>query len=97
MGGLEGLLPFLLIGFVIYFLLIRPQRNRQRQQAQVVANAQPGVEARTIGGIYGRIVDRDEQRVRLEVAPGVVIELLASAIAEIIVPEPEVEPLAEDE
>lgn len=89
MGGLEGLLPFLLIGAIAYLLIIRPSRNRQRQQAQIVANAQPGAEVRTIGGMYGRIIDRDDQRLRLEIAPGVTIELIASAIAEVVVPIPE--------
>jgi preprotein translocase subunit YajC len=94
-GELGGLLPLILAGVVLYLLIIRPSRNRQKRQAQLVANAQPGADIRTIGGIYGRIVDRDEQRIRLEVAPGVTIELLASAIAEIIVPDPE--PLVEGE
>jgi preprotein translocase subunit YajC len=93
-GELGGLLPLLLAGVVLYLLIIRPSRTRQRRQAQVVADAQPGAQIRTIGGIYGRIVDRDEQRIRLEVAPGVIIEFIASAIAEIIPPdiEPELEP-----
>jgi preprotein translocase subunit YajC len=94
-GELGGLLPLVLAGVVLYLLILRPSRNRQKRQAQLVANAQPGAQVRTIGGIFGRIVDRDEQRIQLEVSPGVTIELLATAIAEIIVTEPE--PLVEDE
>ncbi|MGZ8607306.1 MAG: preprotein translocase subunit YajC, partial [Actinomycetota bacterium] len=61
-GGstLVGLaLPLLMIvGF--YFLLIRPQRNRQRAQQVLLASLEVGDEVMTTGGIFGTIIEIDD-------------------------------------
>jgi preprotein translocase subunit YajC len=83
-GSLIGLaLPILLIvGF--YFLLIRPQRNRQRQQQALVASLEVGDEVMTNGGIFGTIVDIDDDEgiVIVEIAPGTRIRMLRQGIAQ---------------
>lgn len=83
------LLPLLLLGVVFYFLIIRPQRNRQRQQTQLIASVRPDAQIMTSSGIFGRVVDRDDEFVRVEIAPGVIVTLLPAAIAKIIDPGPE--------
>ena len=88
-------LLFLALAVGLYFLIIRPSRARQRAQAKMIAEARPGAEIRTIGGLFGRITHRDDNRIHLEVAPGVTLVFLASAIAEIIEAAPE--PLVVDE
>jgi preprotein translocase subunit YajC len=79
-GSLIGLaLPVLMIvGF--YFLLIRPQRNRQRAQQALLASD----EVMTTGGIYGRIVemDDDEGSVTVEIAPGTRVRMVRQGIAQ---------------
>src|SRR5262244_3520960 len=59
-GGLIGLLPFILIFVIFYFLLIRPQQKRQRQAQQerdtMLKALKPGDKVVTTGGIYGTIV-----------------------------------------
>jgi len=86
-GSLIGLaLPILLIvGF--YFLLIRPQRNRQRQQQALVASLEVGDEVMTNGGIFGTIVDIDEDEgtVIVEIAPGTRIRMLRQGISQRLV------------
>jgi preprotein translocase subunit YajC len=83
-GSLIGLaLPILMIvGF--YFLLIRPQRNRQRQQQALVASLEVGDEVLTNGGIFGTIVDidDDEGTVTLEIAPGTRVRMLRQGISQ---------------
>lgn len=83
-GSLIGLaLPVLLIvGF--YFLLIRPQRNRQRQQQALVASLRVGDEVMTTGGIFGTIVDIDEDEgiLTVEIAPGTRIRMLRQGISQ---------------
>jgi preprotein translocase subunit YajC len=83
-GSLIGLaLPILLIvGF--YFLLIRPQRNRQRQQQALVASLEVGDEVMTNGGIFGTIVDIDDDEgiVIVEIAPGTRIRMLRQGISQ---------------
>ena len=83
-SSLIGLaLPILLIvGF--YFLLIRPQRNRQRQQQALVASLEVGDEVMTSGGIFGTIVDIDDDEgvVTVEIAPGTRIRMLRQGISQ---------------
>jgi preprotein translocase subunit YajC len=97
-GSLIGLaLPILMIvGF--YFLLIRPQRNRQRQQQALVASLEVGDEVLTNGGIFGTIVDidDDEGTVTLEIAPGTRIRMLRQGISQRFV-EDEVDDGEDDE
>ena len=92
-GSLIGLaLPILLIvGF--YFLLIRPQRNRQRQQQALVASLEVGDEVLTNGGIFGSIVDidDDEGTVIVEIAPGTRIRMLRQGISQRFVEDDDVD------
>jgi preprotein translocase subunit YajC len=84
-GGLTGLLfPLLLMGGVFYFLLIRPQRTRQRQQQALLAALQVGDEVMTAGGIFGTIteIDEDNDTVTVEISPGTRIRMLRRAIAQ---------------
>jgi preprotein translocase subunit YajC len=86
-GGLIGLLPFILIFVIFYFLLIRPQQRRQRQ-AQVERDTmlkalKPGDKIVTTGGIYGTIVavrEKDDT-VQLRIAQSVSVEAERSAVA----------------
>jgi preprotein translocase subunit YajC len=83
-SSLLGLaLPVLMIvGF--YFLLIRPQRNRQRQQQAVLASLEVGDEVMTSGGIFGTIVeiDEDEGILTVEIAPGTRVRMVRQGIAQ---------------
>lgn len=86
-GGSAGLvslaLPLLMIvGF--YFLLIRPQRNRQRAQQSLIASIEVGDEVMTTGGIFGSIIeiDDDEGVVTVEIAPGTRVRMLRQGIAQ---------------
>jgi preprotein translocase subunit YajC len=81
-------LPVLLIvGF--YFLLIRPQRNRQRAQQALVASLEVGDDVMTTGGIFGTIIeiDDDEGTVTVEIAPGTRIRMLRQGISQRFVEE----------
>jgi preprotein translocase subunit YajC len=76
------LLPLLLIGG-LYFLMIRPQQKRAQQQRQLANNLDPGDEIVTHGGMYGTIIeiDDDEGTILLEVAPNVEIRMLKQSVA----------------
>lgn len=82
----------------MYFLLIRPQRAKQRAAQQMLSNLKPGDEVITIGGIYGDVVEVEEDKVVLEIAEDVHVEVTRRAIANIVQePPPEVEEEAEEE
>jgi preprotein translocase subunit YajC len=79
----------LLVGF--YFLLIRPQRNRQKAQQALISALEVGDEVLTTGGIFGTIVeiDDDEGVLTVEIAPGTRVRILRQGIAQRFVEEGE--------
>ena len=54
-GGLAAFLPFILIMFIIYFLMIRPQTKRQKEKDEMRKNIKKGDKIITMGGIYGTV------------------------------------------
>ena len=61
-GSLLSLLfPLVLLGGVFYFLLLRPNRTRQRQQQSLLESLKVGDEVMTAGGIFGTLKDIDEE------------------------------------
>ncbi|MCF8531225.1 MAG: preprotein translocase subunit YajC [Candidatus Nanopelagicales bacterium] len=83
---LLGLAPILLLVGAFYFLLIRPQKNRQKAQAQMVANIAAGTDVMTTAGIFGTVRSAGEDELLLEIAPGTIIRILPAAIAKVITP-----------
>ncbi|MEY4170584.1 MAG: hypothetical protein RLZ94_1657 [Actinomycetota bacterium] len=88
MESLGTLLPILLIGVVFYLLIMRPARNRQRKQAEMMSALNPGTRIMTTAGVYGTVVAIDEDDAEIEIAPGVVIRVVKAAIAKVIDPVP---------
>ncbi len=84
-AGLLSLLPFVLIFVLFYFLIILPQRKRQKQIQQMLDNLKVGDKVITSGGIYGTItmVREDKRTLQLRIAenPSVKIDVARSAIA----------------
>ena len=83
-GSLAALaLPLLmLVGF--YFLLIRPQRNKQRAQQAMLSALDVGDDVMTSGGIFGTVIDIDEDEgvVTVEIAPNTQIKMLRQGISQ---------------
>lgn len=72
-GGVLAFLPMILMFAIIYFLLIRPQIRRQKQQREMISALRKGDQVLTRGGIYGKIEafkGKDESRVLLDVGKG---------------------------
>jgi preprotein translocase subunit YajC len=81
---------------IMYFLLIRPQRQQQRKHAEMLNELKVGDEIVTAGGIYGEVVQLDTERVMLEIDDDVRIAVSRRAIASVVPPE-EVQRLETDE
>lgn len=83
-SGLASFLPFLLIIVVFYFLLIRPQQNRQKKWQDMLGSLKPGDRVTTTGGIRGVILAIKDDAIQLRVAPdNLRIEVAKSAIASV--------------
>lgn len=68
---------------IFYFMIIRPQQQRQKQHQQLINNLKPEVNIITLGGILGKVVKVNDTTVVLKIAENVKIEVLKSAIAQI--------------
>ena len=69
---------------IIYFLLIRPNKKRQKEQQNLLNSLKEGTEVITIGGIKGTIAFVGEDYVELRVDKGVKLTFRKSAIANVI-------------
>jgi preprotein translocase subunit YajC len=78
---LQTLLPFLFMGVIFYFLLIRPQQKRQKQHQQLMSNLKTGDRVVTSSGIHGLIANVKDTTFLLKVADNVKIEIDKSAVA----------------
>ena len=87
---LQQLLPIALIIGVFYFLIIRPQQKRAKDQRSMLAALKPGDEIVTIGGIFATVIEVGE-RIRVKVADGSELELAKPAIAQVVDPRAESE------
>ena len=81
---MESLLFFALILVAFYFLIIRPQRTRARQAAQLQARLVTGVEIMTTAGLFGRVVEVHDDALVLEVSPGVLVRFAKAAVGRIV-------------
>ncbi|HVB06546.1 MAG TPA: preprotein translocase subunit YajC [Acidimicrobiales bacterium] len=81
-SGGSYLLPILLLGFLaVYFLYLRPQRNRLRQQQSQTRTFEVGDEVVTTSGIVGVVLSLHGDRVVIESGHGHTMTVLRSAIA----------------
>jgi len=80
-GGWTALIPLVVMLGIFYFLLIRPMRQRQKQQEEMVRNLKNGDKVVTSGGIYGTIVGIRDDRLALRIADQVKIDVTKNAIA----------------
>lgn len=78
---LSSALSLVILVVAFYFLLIRPQQQRQKQHRELMASLAVGDRVITVGGVHGTIRTLDEDRAGVEVAPGIVIEFDRGAIA----------------
>ncbi len=79
-GGAIQLLILLLIPFAMYFLLIRPQRKRMKDQAAMQSALGVGDEIITSSGIYGFITGEEDDRFWVEIDDDVQIRVAKAAI-----------------
>jgi preprotein translocase subunit YajC len=79
-GSILGLFPLLLIPVAMYFLMIRPQRRRQREQAALQSSIEVGDEVMTTSGVYGFVTQFDGDIVWLEIDDNVQIRIAKAAV-----------------
>lgn len=74
-SGLASFLPFILIIFIVYFLMIRPQSKKAKAQKNMLASMKKGDKVVTIGGLYAKIVEVKDSSLILDIGKGNTIEI----------------------
>lgn len=76
--------PILLMVVIFYFLLWRPQKKQQKERANLLGSLKKGQKIVTIGGIYGEIVELDDEKVKVQVSEKVELTFARAAIANVL-------------
>lgn len=90
-GGLAGgtdmlvqFLPFVLIFVIMYFLIIRPQRQKAQRHRDMVANLRRGDTIVTSGGLIGKVAKVvDDNEMQVELAEGVKVRVIRGMVVEV--------------
>jgi preprotein translocase subunit YajC len=83
-GILEMLLPFVLIFIIMYFLILRPQRQQMKRREEMLKAVRRGDTVVTNGGIVGKVTKVvDDSELELQIADGVKVRAIRSLIAEV--------------
>jgi preprotein translocase subunit YajC len=80
MGGIEQFLPLIIIFAIFYFILIRPQQQRQKKHKEMLNSLKVGDKVITIGGIYGIIREIKGDVFTLEISKDIKINTTKNAI-----------------
>jgi len=77
------LLFFLPMGVLMYLMIIKPQKRKERDHKEMLKKLTAGTRVVTIGGIYGKVISVKEATISLEIASRVTVEVNRASIAEI--------------
>jgi preprotein translocase subunit YajC len=86
------LIVMVLLLVVMYVLMIRPQRQRQRDHQSLIEGAGVGDDILTTGGIYGTITRAEGDDVVVEIADGLNVHMTRRGIAAVLPPEDDTAP-----
>ena len=81
---LQGILPFILIFAVMYFVMIRPQMKRQKEHKAMIDALAKGDEVVTAGGLLGKVSKLGEQYLGIEIAGNVEIQVQRTAVVQVL-------------
>lgn len=87
-GGTQGIISMLpmiaILVFFVYFMIIRPQSKRTKEQKKLMDSLQQGDEVITIGGILGKIAKIDADLVVLTIAENTEVTVQKNAISNVL-------------
>jgi len=84
MSMLLNMFPIVAIFVIMYFLLIRPQRQRQKQLDTMIKALKKGDRVLTSGGIFGTVQNIDDAKAVIKISDEVKVEFAKSAIVQVL-------------
>ena len=82
--GWVSIIPFVAMGLIFWFLLIRPQMKRQKEHQEKIASIKKNDKVVTAGGLVGKVVKVDDDYAEIEIAQGVRVKAVKHTIGDII-------------
>ena len=86
-GGMGMMVPMLLILAIFYFMMIRPQQRKEKERQKMIEELRAGAKIIFAGGLIGVIQEASEKTFKVEIAPGVAVEVARSSVTAVIPPE----------
>jgi preprotein translocase subunit YajC len=83
-SGLISILPFVFIFIIMYYVMLRPQMRKQKEQARLVSSLKTGDKVVTASGIHGMISNVKDTTVIVKVADNVKLEMEKSAVTNVV-------------
>ncbi|MGC1549327.1 MAG: preprotein translocase subunit YajC [Rhodanobacter sp.] len=83
-GGLSMIIMMVVLFGLMYFMMIRPQMKRQKEQRTMLSALAKGDEVVSNGGIAGRIEEVGETFLTVEIAPNVKVKLQKGSVAQVL-------------
>lgn len=81
---LGSLLLLLVLVGVFWLVAVRPAKKRQAAQAALVASLQVGSQIVTTSGLHAKVLELDDDSMKLEIAPGVVVTWARAAVLTVL-------------
>lgn len=83
--GIVGLLmPFLVVGVLFYFMILRPQQKQQKERKTMLDALKKGDQIVTVGGIFGELIALKEDYVTVKVSANTEIKVSRSGISHVV-------------
>jgi preprotein translocase subunit YajC len=83
-GGMEGIIPLLIMLPIFYFLLIRPQQQKQKQHREMVMAVKRNDTVILSNGMIGTVTKvKDDNEVEVEIAPNTKVRVVKSMLADV--------------
>lgn len=83
-GGIAGMLPFVLLFVVMYFVMIRPQMKRAKEHKAMIEAIAKGDEVVVAGGLLGKVSKLGESYIHVEIADGVEVQVQRGAVVQVL-------------
>ena len=79
-SGLMGMLPMLIMVLPLVLLMVFSGRSQAKKQGKLLASLQKGDRVVTTGGVIGKLIELGDKYAKVEIAPGVKIDVLKSGL-----------------
>ncbi len=83
-GNYEIFIMIAIFFAIMYFMIIRPQRRRQKEHQKLISSLSKGDEVVTSGGMLGKILKVGDNSIKIEIAEGTAVKLQKGSISSVL-------------